>query len=256
MKIEVNYNELYNLGDYMEKMFEELKKDFDEINIISESLNQVLQGSAKQTISTRMKNFNSTQFSQIVNYTHLLGNEVTNCAKSYNAEDDEFAQKMKQEASRYGVSDGSIISDERYKRNNTTSGFVNFAAAQNSSSNNPNVNDTLNYQKDINEKKNESLQQDIKKNSSDDSFNKTIGEDGKSNHTTIQGVNSDVKSESFNSNISTEEINSGVINENAFENHPSKSKGMFGSFFGAVAAAMGFNSTRNKKDKGNNSNQK
>lgn len=163
MKIEVNYNELYNLGDYMEKMFEELKKDFDEINIISESLNQVLQGSAKQTISTRMKNFNSTQFSQIVNYTHLLGNEVTNCAKSYNAEDDEFAQKMKQEASRYGVSDGSIISDERYKRNNTTSGFVNFAAAQNSSSNNPNVNDTLNYQKDINEKKNESLQQDIKK---------------------------------------------------------------------------------------------
>ena len=114
MKIEVNYNELYNLGNYMENMFEELKKDFEEIDAISESLKSVLQGSAEQAISTRIKNFNSTQFSQVVNYTGLLGVEVKNCAKLYNAEDDEFALKMKKEAAKYGVDSGNIDSSSPY----------------------------------------------------------------------------------------------------------------------------------------------
>lgn len=259
MKIEVNYNELYNLGDYMEKMFEELKKDFDEINLISESLNQVLQGSAEQTISTRMKDFNSTQFSQIVNYTHLLGNEVINCAKSYNAEDDEFAQKMKHEASRYGVDSSSFISDTRYKTSSTTSGLIN-SGVQTSSSKATSVsnsNSTLNYSNETFEKKNDGNQQGNEKNTLNDDFNNVLNGSDESNPNIAQSIDGDVKKEvPDTANISTDGINDSAINIKSSRSNSSKSKGMFSSFFGAVATAMGFKTAKNKKDKINSNNEK
>jgi len=252
MKIEVNYNELYNLGDYMEKMFEELKKDFDEINVISESLNQVLQGSAERTISTRMKNFNANQFSKVVNYTHILGNEVTNCAKVYNAEDDEFAQKMKQEASKYGVEGGAIVSDTRYQTQNTSSGFVtatssDFVTATSASNYGANSSTATISQSDVVNKNDEPVTsaqpiEHISKDNNNDLFIEEIGEDSKN----------------MNFETNQVEIQSNTIN-NTTEVHnteTTKSKGFFGGIFGAAAAAMGFGAAKNKKDKENNNNQK
>lgn len=229
MKIEVNYNELYNLGDYMEKMFEELKKDFDEINVISETLSLVLQGSAEQTISTRMKNFNSTQFSQIVNYTHLLGNEVINCAKTYNAEDDEFAQKMKQEASRYGLEDGTILSDTRYQNPNTTSGFVSSVSNQTSTINANNDSNITNINKIENNQQNVD---NLQNNNVDD----VIIEEIKTTSESMQNI----------ANETVTQANDSV----------SKSKGMFGGLFGAAAAAMGIKLASNKKGKEETNDQK
>lgn len=246
MKIEVNYDELYNLGNYMENMFEELKKDLEEINIISESLNSVLQGSAEQTISTRMKNFNSTQFSQVVNYTHLLGNEVTNCAKAYNAEDDEFAQKMKREASKYGIEDSTVVGDLRYQTQNTTSAPVSSFATQTSTTNvnnNSDVSKTTDVENRITENNTEFTQQAINNNSQNNTFDDIIIEEVKTNSESIQNVNFEAQTQE-------------TINSNTINTPTQKSKGVFGGIFGAAAAAMGLKFASSKKNKEENNTKK
>lgn len=101
MEIEVNYKELYKLSEYLIEKSSELLDDSAFLTSVSDSLSQVLQGHAEETIVKRMKNFNETSFKKVTNYTKLLGNEVSLGAKLYNSEDDEFEQKMNNEASKY-----------------------------------------------------------------------------------------------------------------------------------------------------------
>ncbi|MDD3187342.1 MAG: hypothetical protein PHD02_02575 [Bacilli bacterium] len=101
MEIEVKYDELYTLSDYLLEKSEELKEDQKFIDSISNSLSEILHGLGEQALAYRIKNYNATQFNKVVKYTGTLGNELKAGAKLYNSEDSDFEQKMNREASKY-----------------------------------------------------------------------------------------------------------------------------------------------------------
>ena len=101
MEIKVRTNDLYDLSDYLTEVSNQLAEDSSYISSLSESLSQVLHGIGQQTISTRMTNFNNTQFSRLSGYAKSLSDQLEMCAKLYDSEESDFAEKMKREASKY-----------------------------------------------------------------------------------------------------------------------------------------------------------
>ena len=108
MEIEVITKELNNLSEYLNITSQELKNDLNYINEISIQLNKFLHGMGQQTLSSRITNFNTTQFSKVVEYTNTLSGELKNAVKIYDSEENSFAEKMQREALKY--EDGAVAS--------------------------------------------------------------------------------------------------------------------------------------------------
>lgn len=101
METEVDYENLYKMSEYFEDKNSEFIADYQFISSLSNSLSTILQGQAEEAIVSRIKNFNETNIKKLASYSKILGNEINLGAKLYNAEDEEFEQRMKREASKY-----------------------------------------------------------------------------------------------------------------------------------------------------------
>lgn len=101
MEIEVITKDLNELSSYMNTTSEELQNDLNYINEISIQLNRFLHGLGQQTLSSRITDFNTNQFSKVVNYTKVLGEELKKTVKVYDSEESSFSEKMQRESLKY-----------------------------------------------------------------------------------------------------------------------------------------------------------
>lgn len=145
MEIKVRTSDLYGLSDYLIEVSNQLAEDSSYISSLSESLSQVLHGVGQQTISTRMTNFNNTQFSRLSSYAKSLSSQLEICAKLYDSEESDFAEKMKREASKYGGSSVGFsgTSNTRFSSNNTFSSSVMSNENRNRVTSTDNTNDAI-----------------------------------------------------------------------------------------------------------------
>lgn len=145
MEIKVRTSDLYDLSDYLTEVSNQLAEDSSYISSLSDSLSQVLHGVGQQSISTRISNFNNTQFTRLSSYARNLSSQLEMCAKLYDSEESDFAEKMKREASKYGDSsvDFSGTSNTRFSSNNTFSSSVMSNENRNRVTSTDNTNDAI-----------------------------------------------------------------------------------------------------------------
>lgn len=101
MKVKVNYNTLYELYRYMEQKYGELENDYKDLQIIIENLVNCLQGSAQESIASRMKNFNECSIKGTAIYTQELSKCIRKAAVGYQKNDDDFCNEIKKHVALY-----------------------------------------------------------------------------------------------------------------------------------------------------------